>query len=1385
MAIGQDQEVHTESRRQDLSAAKRRLLQQRIEGLAPEAGFDSIRPRPAGAKAPLSVEQRRVWLHASQQPDVPVYNEPFTIIRLGSCDPRILEESINEVLRRHEIWRTSFSPEGEQVVHRNVHLSLPLVDLSQLAQAEREAEALRIATVDARTPIPLEAVPLFRAHVVRMKADEHRLYLTLHHIIFDAISISRIFLPELSAIYACLEQGKPCPLPPPELQYGDYALWRERHLESAEVKEHLAYWLDQLSGELPVLSLPEDHPRPAITSYRGSMECFQMPAELVENLRSLSRAQGVTLFMTLLAAFKVLLFRYTGQNDIIVGSPSDARRQPELEGVMGYFLDTFVIRTRPAAEIRFSEYLSQIRDSLLSGLAAADVPFERVVKELNPKRDTSRHPLFQAFFSIRPSMPRFAEGWYLNQMDVTVGTSKFELYLELCERPDQMEARFFYSTDIWDAPTIKRMAKHWLVLLESVCQNPESPLGTLPILTGEETVNLLGPGGWNDTVHAIPQATVSGLIEDHVRRTPHRIAATFGAATWTYEELNFHAEAYASLLRDAGVTRGSIVAILLDRSLDMLAALFAVLKTGAAYLPLDPHMPSERISIFLADARPSAIFTQRSLVQRVASSEGAVVLVDGDRESNHAGTMDAPPKGPTQSPNDPDDTAYLIYTSGTTGEPKAVDISQRSLVNLLVSMRATPGFGPEDVLLAVTPISFDIAAMELFLPLICAGTVAIANSEEARDPYLLAGVISRSGCTVMQTTPARWRTLLLSGWTNSRQNSTEGPSRMRRILCGGEALPRELAARLLATGAELWNMYGPTETAIWSLIHRVQQAGEDETSQVSVGRPIANTTAFIFDTQLQPLPIGAPGELFLGGAGLAKGYRGQPQKTAERFFTVESVGGIRLYRTGDVAVRRADGTIEVLGRTDNQVKVRGHRIELEAVEAAVLRHPRVAAAAARVWPEPAGDSRLSAYIVAANGASAPSLAEMRAFLRSCLTEWMIPSDVIPLPAIPLTRHGKIDRARLPSPSAAQTESIKSTPGSSEELRLATIWANLLERNHFGLDDNFFDLGGHSVLVAALQQRIAKDFELRIPIIELFHSPTIRQQAELMQEIVQPKPALPPGVLALQPRGTRKSIFWVHTLSRNLAEAIGDDQPFFSLGLTTGDITSLGSTPKLQDIAACHLTRILKTESQGPYIIGGHCANGVLAFEIASQLRALGHVVSRLILLDAQNPSYVCPRRSLSGELNHICYAVKRAARIGLRLSRVSLQWRFKRLVRRMTKVGIAGTELRAAQEMVEDAVSNYQPERYEGNVLLILASDRAPEVDLLRGWQAVVPDNLHSHYVDGHHTEILRAPYVRSVGNAIASHLDSTSHHRSPLFPAETPVLTRAKVDDKMALNEG
>ena len=1338
MATEQIQNGDQKSRKEGLSEAKRLLLEKRMAGIAPSKKEQSdIARRPADVPVPLSVEQRRIWLHASQYPDLAIYNEPITIHRHGSFDFNVFEASFSEIVQRHEAWRTSFSPEGEAVVHKTQRVSLPFTDVSYLAEEVREAEALRVAAEDAKKPLALDAAPLFHARVVRLAPDEHRLYLTLNHIIFDGVSLSRILVPELAAIYAAFEQGEPSPLPEPKLQYGDYAYWSKQQVDSPSTKQHLAYWLKQLSGDLPVLRLPWDRPRPVMPSHNGLMHRFWIQSELMDDLKELSRANNTTLYVTLLAAFKVLLFRYSSQNDIIVGSPIDARRRPELADVLGYFLDTVAIRTRPFAQLTFNEFLAQTRDTVLEAFAAADVPFDRVVHEVKPPRDNSHHPIFQAFFSMRPVSPAFPAGWDLSHIDIAVGTIKFDIYLELGEQPDHLEGRFLYSTDLFDPATMKRIESHWFTLLQAICRQPETALSDLPILTSEERTLVLGSGGCNDTSRPVPQMPVQALFEERVRHTPNAIAVAFGEKQFTYRQLNARSEAIADLLKASGVTRGSIVAVAIERSLDLIAGLIAILKLRAAYLPLDIQMPRERIGLCLTDAAPSAVLTQNSLLTLIPPMASPVLLVDTMQEPS-ADTIELNAPDFEELAEALDDTAYVIYTSGTTGAPKAVEISQRNFVNLLTSMRAEPGFGPQDILLALTAISFDIAALELFLPLIAGGRVVIASRTEVLDPYLLGNAIKQSGCTVIQATPSTWRTLLLSGWKDALHSSGSA----LRILCGGEALTSDLADRLLVTGAELWNMYGPTETTIWSMVHHILPQPTPRTGPVSVGLPIANTQAYILDAQRQLLPLGAPGELFLGGMGLAKGYRGQPVQTAERFFTVNAIGGARLYNTGDLAVRKADGTVDVLGRTDNQVKIRGYRVELEAVESAALQHPQVGAAAARVWPEPAGGMRLSVYLVG-KGSVTPNLAEMRDFLAKSLPEYMIPSDVVSLSELPLNSNGKTDRSRLPVP-VQNNGPAPAVQFSAREMRLASIWTKLLGIEQPNLDDNFFSLGGHSVLVAALQQSIASEFEQRVPMAELFHKPTIRLQAELLHRLLEQKPLLPPGVFALQTQGSGDPIFWVHYSNEGLAAAMGKEQPFISIVLTVEDMIALGDQPTLKTIAMFHMQKILATQPKGPYRIGGFCVGGVLAYEVASLLRKAGYEVPLLILVDSPNPF-----TPLVKKVFRYCRWI--LGRGGMPAVRWSLEKLLDDQKGRLIKKTPQMTEMRTAQDMVQQATSKYQPPKYEEAVLLIQASERL-HMDLFPAWHDVAAKGLLTQYVDGHHDDLMKGQNVQEVATSILAH---------------------------------
>ena len=1335
--------LETQHPSRELSKVKRLLLEQRLCGKIHKPESDApILPRPAGSVVPLSAEQHRLWLHAQTNPGVPIYNESVTIHRRGSFDLAVFEAAFNEFLRRHEAWRTSFSlAEGEpvQIVHPHLRIRVPFVDLSSMPEESREAEARRLAMRDAAIPIPLEPAPLFRIIAIRMTSEDHRVYLTLHHIIFDGVSIYQIVVPELAALYDAFSSGRPSPLPEPRLQYGDYSVWRRNHLAGPEVARQLEYWKRQLAGDLPVLRLPADRNRPPRPTNRGAMECFSLPGELLHRLQALGHANNVTLFITLLAAYKALLFRYSGQRDVIIGTVHDARRRIELRGMPGYLLDTLPIRTHPTVQTRFTQLLAEVRDTLLDALAAADVPFDRIVQAVQPQRSAQYHPIFQAFFALEPPGTGFPSGWDLTQMDVLPGAAKFDLYLELEERIDGMAGRVLYSTDLFDAGTIQRMIGHFNSILEALCNDPECTLATLPLLTPFELAQLCGPDGWNKTARSFPNLTLHQLIEAQASRTPHAIAAESAGERWTYSQLIARANTIAAHLRQAGATRGSVVAVVLHRSLDLLAGLLAILKAGAAYLPLDPEVPPARRNSCLHAAWPAVILTEQS-IKDVPPNVAPILIVEELHELNvETKVSDSP--APIA---DPSDLAYVIYTSGTTGNPKGVEIPHSAIVNLLTSMQSEPGFTCRDRLLAVTTVCFDIAALELFLPLISGGCVIIAASDVARDPILLASAIETSKCTVMQATPATWLALLSAGWKRPQ------PQREFKILCGGEPLSRELANRLLGAGLELWNMYGPTETTVWSTLHRVSAAS----GPVSIGKPIANTCAYILDDQQQLVPIGVPGKLYLGGAGLARGYRNQNLLTSERFAFIPALGNARLYDTGDLAVRLADGNIECLGRVDNQVKIRGFRVELEAVEEAVRRHPNVSAAAARVWPDAAGSTRLSVYVVGREGPP-PDQAGLRQYLKSDQPEYMIPSDVIALDALPLSQNGKIDRARLPFPGAARAADRLVKHKTEAEEKLALIWSDLLQVNAVDSQDDFFDLGGHSLLVATLQSRIHAGFGRRIPMAALFHSATLEQQALLLEP---EKLAAPAGIIPLQTKGERPPLFWLcppPDIGR-LAGALGADQPVMGVELTQTDIDVLSDAPSMERIATRFMQSILRAQPRGPFYLGGLCVGGIVAFETAAQMIALGHDVRLLVLLDAQNPVFYKRIGSLQVELSKAYFYLKHALCDIHSQRHATLHQRLARfLVRtgRSRMQAVPKVEIGLGGRITEAAAYRYRPPNYSGDVLLLQPKDRPSRVDHRPGWEAAVSGKLIARDVEGHHDVLLSQTFVQSLARVVSEHL--------------------------------
>ena len=1053
----------------------------------------SILPIAKTGDLPLSFAQQRLWFLDQLEPNSSVYNVPRGLRFKGPLDLGALARSLNEIVQRHEALRTTFSMLKGRPVQRispSMRIALPVIDLSYLPENECEEEARRITNEEAQRLFNLERGPLARSVLLHLGSEDHILLLTLHHIVSDDWSMDVLYR-ELSALYSAFFNGKPSPLETLPIQYANFAQWQREWLQGDVLGTQLGYWEKQLEN-VQTLQLPTDRPRPAVQSYRGARQSIVLSSELSEALRTLSQEQGVTLFMTLLAAFQTLLYRYTGREDISVGTPIAGRNRQEIEGLIGCFVNTLVLRTDLSGDPSFLKVLGRVRESSLEAYAHQDLPFAKLVEELKPGRIQSETPLFQVAFAVQNIPQSILEmpGLTVIPFETDSSTAKFDIFAEVIEREREMMVRIEYRTELFVAATIERMLGHFQSLLEGIVADPERRLSELPLLTESERHQLLVE--WNDTkTEYLGDKCVHHLFETQVEKSPDTIAVVFEDQQLTYHELNNRANQLAHYLEKLGVGPDVLVGICVERSIEMIIGLLGILKAGAAYLPIDPDFPRERIEFMLEDSRAAYLLTQAQIVELAPTFAGVRITIDRDWQEIARENITN-----VGQQLDPQNLAYVIYTSGSTGKPKGVMIQHSSVVNLLASMACQPGVSETDILLAVTTFSFDIAGLEMYLPLTLGARIVLARRDVATDGLRLAQLLSESGATAMQATPATWRMLLAAGWQGSRE---------LKILCGGEALADDLAKQLVQRCASLWNMYGPTETTIYSAVQRVPA----NFARVTLGRPIANTQLYILDGNLQPVPIGVSGEMHIGGDGLARGYLGRPELTAEKFianpFSTDTTS--LLYKTGDLASYLPDGNIEFLGRMDHQVKLRGYRIELGEIEAVLGQHPaiREAAVLAREdGPEdravsPGTDKRLVAYVVARPETSTN---ELRSFLKRKLPEFMVPSAFVMLESLPLTPNGKLDRKALPAPEQgrAEVEGRYVAPRTATEELLAGIAAGVLKVDQVGIHDNFFDLGGHSLLATQLVSRIWETCQAEIPLRFLFESPTIAGLAERIEQV---------------------------------------------------------------------------------------------------------------------------------------------------------------------------------------------------------------------------------------------------------------------------------------------
>ncbi|RLU10842.1 non-ribosomal peptide synthetase [Pseudomonas prosekii] len=1050
-------------------------------------GVDFARfPIPQGVEAQdrqaLSYAQQRMWFLWQLDPQSGAYNLPGAVRLTGRLNLTALDQAFASLVARHETLRTVFQRQPDdslQQVPSTAPLRIEHLDLRALPAAERELAVSQAAEQQSLQPFDLAVGPLLRVKLLQLAEDEHVLLLTLHHIVSDGWSMN-VLIDEFIRCYDAHDAGAQPQLAALPIQYSDYALWQRRWLEAGEQARQLQYWQAQLGDEHPVLELPLDHPRPAMPSYRGTRHEFVVDGQLAEQLRATAQKHNITLFMLLLGAFNALLHRYTGQTDIRVGVPIANRNRGETEGLIGFFVNTQVLRTQLDGQTRVSDLFSRIKETALGAQAHQDLPFERLVEALKLERSLSHTPLFQVMYNHQPQVADIstvttASGLELGMIDWQGRTTQFDLTLDTSEKAGKLHAALTYANDLFDAATIARMARHWTRLLQAMVADATQRVGELPLLDAAEQQTLVHD--WNATAQAYPsEQCLHRLIEAQATRSPEAIALVFGEQTFSYAQLDARANQLAQLLREHGVGADVLVGIAVERSIEMVVGLLAILKAGGAYVPLDPEYPQERLAYMIEDSAIALLLTQTSLLQRLPTAGVTVITLDQPADWLDRYSAERLPVA-LHSQN----LAYVIYTSGSTGKPKGAGNSHAALVNRLCWMQQAYGLDDSDAVLQKTPFSFDVSVWEFFWPLMTGARLVVAAPGEHREPARLIETIERHRISTLHFVPSMLQAFI-------HEPGVQTCTSLKRIVCSGEALPLDAQLQVFAKlpNAGLYNLYGPTEAAIdvthWTCV-------DEGADSVPIGQPIANLRTHVLDAQLSPVPAGVAGELYLGGAGLARSYHRRPALTAERFVPCPFHDGARLYRTGDRVRQRADGVIEYLGRLDHQVKLRGLRIELGEIETRLMQHPLVREAVVLVQ----GGKHLVGYLVldaAEPDAQWPQT--LKAWLLGSLPEYMVPTHLMPLVKLPVTANGKLDRKALPEPEAAVQQAFVE-PQDALQKALAAIWQDVLGVERIGLEDNFFELGGDSIISIQVVSR-ARQAGIRLSPRDLFQYQTVRSLA---------------------------------------------------------------------------------------------------------------------------------------------------------------------------------------------------------------------------------------------------------------------------------------------------
>ncbi len=1296
-------------------------------------------------RVPLSFAQERLWFLTQLEPENPSYNLPFALRLSGELNVAALQKSIDAIIARHETLRTKFvAVDGEpfQFVSPIATATFEILDLTTFAEDKAELELKRLMTTVAERPFDLSNDYPMRASLLKLAGDDHVLLVTMHHIISDAWSVS-IFTHELSSSYKAFTSEGAAEPPELPIQYSDFAKWQRNWLQGDALKEQVAYWTSQLAGAAK-LNLPTDHVRPKLRTHRGGHLSFTLPADLTDKLKKLSNSEGATLYMTLLAAFNVLLFRYTGEQDIVVGSPIAGRNRIETEPLIGFFVNSLALRTDLSGNPTFRELVGRVKEVAVSAYAHQDLPFEKLVEELNPARDVSQTPVFQVMFGLQ-NAPRAAADLHnltVRRIPTEVRTAKFDLTLLVSDTANGLSGWLEYNADLFESSTIERLKNHFENLLVSVTATPDASVARLPLLGAQEQQQILLD--WNNTETSYPrEQCIPEFFEEQVRRSPDAVALVFNDQRLTYDALNKRANQLAHHLKKQGVGPEVIVGLALDRSVEMIVGLLAILKAGGAYLPLDPSYPRERLAFMVEQTNARIILTQEHLLDQLPPSQARVIALDGE-----SGDWRSEGEQNPVSTSAPENLAYVIYTSGSTGKPKGVSVTHRNVVRLVKETNYAR-FASDEVFLQFAPVTFDAATFEIWGALLN-GARLVVTAPGIESLANLGDTIQRHEVTTVWLTAGLFHQMV-----DSELEKLQG---VRQLLAGGDILsvPHvESAARKLA-GCQVINGYGPTENTTFTCCERVNENSLGHT--VPIGKPVANTEVYVLSSDMQLVPVGVAGELFIGGDGLARGYLDAADATAEKFvpnpFAREP--GERLYRTGDQVRYRNDGSIEFLGRLDQQVKIRGYRIELGEIELALSQHHFVQDCVVTTQTSKLGEKRLAAFVVPAAGKTARS-EDLKKFLNEKLPEYMVPSFIGIVEQLPLTENGKIDRDALPNiDELSSKDNVFVAPETEVERKLAAAWIKVLGVERVGLHDNFFDLGGYSLLAVKLVNEIDKELGQKIPLMTLFQTATIAGLAGMLSNDNQPQAW--PTLVQIQAGNSQKPLFCVSAPNVNalgyvsLARALGQEQTAFGLQAQyPEDAESEHSQFVVENVAAEYLQALQAEQPHGPYQLIGMCRGAHIAYEMACRLQEQGETVSLLGVLD----TFV-----MENTYNYFWYVEHyvRRLRFWLRLPAkgkinfINSQWR---------KVVSNRRSPESVLHRVYFPGPEFAPKTYGGRVLVLRVikqpRNRISSKDL--GWSRLARGGVDVRMISGTHETLLREPHVRALAGELKEFI---AHPRAP-----------------------